>query len=384
MRSCQVRVVFALLAMCLLVGAGAPPAEAHPSCQPHFRHFIQPFLITFNRHDAHVVAFITGHPEYETVEAMVDRRDGGPPLIRAILTRHEGSQIDFFNDETIARERAAALSNRLTLYRPIQYEESRHEGLPMVRMRFTSHQGEEVVLSFHSLFPPLSAVGGLINPGEHSGGASLPVMWAEAGAFVRPTDVVRIDGVSYPLAPGPLPDSLFGIYTEGFLIGVIRQGSLRLWQLRSPRRLAVGEKWLYWDNLGNLHDYEIIGMDGDLLTLHKTTTSSFLSEEVITVRRVGEGLQLRSVRVTGRVGRQDTPPPASGFILELPGDGRFSLSIDTRADLVTGPASQRVHGATPTWTLQPREPSWATRRPVRASVSRQGRWFTLENRIGEE
>jgi hypothetical protein len=386
MRSHRVRFAFASLVALLLAGAGAPTPEAQPSRPMRIESAVQPFLITFDRHEVQVIAFLTNHPEYEAIELMVTRRAGQPPLLRAIITQHDGVQIDFFNDAEVARERAAVLTDRQTLYQPfMRYEEGQSHGLPAMRLRFISHRGEEIVLSYEAFSPPTPELGGFINPGEHSGGASLPVMWATVSAHASPRSRVTVDGVPYRIAPSPLPGALLIIYSEDFLIGVIREGSLRLWLAWSPRRLAVGEKWLYWDHLQNLHEYEIIGIDGGLLTLHKTTTSAFLPEEILTAQFVDGRLLLRSVRATGRLGRQENVPPApEGFTLDLSVDGRFSLSIDAHENLVTGTASREVRGSQTTWTLQPLEPSWTRIRTVRASVSRFGPWYLIENTVGGE
>jgi hypothetical protein len=51
---------------------------------------LQPFLVTFDRHEEHVIVFLLDHPEYEAIEAMVDRRAGGPPRIQATLNLRDG------------------------------------------------------------------------------------------------------------------------------------------------------------------------------------------------------------------------------------------------------------------------------------------------------
>ncbi|OJH39707.1 hypothetical protein BON30_19750 [Cystobacter ferrugineus] len=332
-----------------------------------------------------MIALLANHPEYDAIEVMVTRRTGKPPLLRAIISQLDGTQIDFINDKEMARERAAVLTGRQTLYRPMQYEEGERNGLPTMRLRFTSHQGERIVLSFEAFSPPSPELGGFINPGEHSADASLPVMWANASAFANPSSQVTVDGVSYQLRPAPQPGALLFIYSTDFLIGVLREGELGLWLAWAPRRLAVGERWLYWDNLRNLHQYEIVGIDGGLLTLHKTTTSSFLPEEILTVQRVEGKFLLRSVRATGRLGKQeDIPPAPQGFTLRLSTEEGFSLSTDEHENLVTGTASREVRGITTTWTLLPVDPPWTQSRTVRASVSRYGPWHHIENTIGED
>ncbi|MFY0574812.1 hypothetical protein ACN28S_10995 [Cystobacter fuscus] len=249
------------------------------------------------------------------------------------------------------------LINRRTLYRPMQYEEGKRNGLPTMRLRFTSHEGERIVLSFEAFSPPTPEQGGFINPGNHSEDSSLPVMWANTSAYAHPSSQVTVEGIAYQLRPAPQPGALLFVYSEDFLIGVIREGQLGLWLAWAPKRVAVGERWLYWDNLHNLHQYEIIGIEGDVLTLHKTTTSSFLAEEILTVQRVEGQFLLRSIRNTGRLGRrQDVPPAPQGFTLRLSTEEGFWLSTDERENLVRGTTSRQVSGNRTTWTLLPMDP----------------------------
>jgi hypothetical protein len=43
---------------------------------------LQPFLLRFRREDLHIMAFFSGHPDYEAVEAMIRYRGDGIPSIR--------------------------------------------------------------------------------------------------------------------------------------------------------------------------------------------------------------------------------------------------------------------------------------------------------------
>ncbi|EPX63585.1 hypothetical protein D187_005993 [Cystobacter fuscus DSM 2262] len=384
MRFYRDRFAFVALVTFLLVGANVPAAPPRPPGPMNPESIVQPFIITFDRHEVQVIALLANHPVYDAIEVMVTRRTGRPPLLRAIITQLDGVQIDFINDEEMARERAAVLTNRRTLYRPMQYEEGERNGLPTMRLRFTSHEGERILLSFEAFSPPTPEQGGFINPGNHSEDSSLPMMWANTSAFAHPSSQVTVDGISYQLRPAPQPGALLFIYSEDFLIGVIREGELGLWLAWAPKRVAVGERWLYWDNLRNLHQYEIIGMEGDVLTLHKTTTSSFLAEEILTVQRVEGKFLLRSVRNTGRLGRrQDVPPASQGFTLRMSTEEGFSLSTDEHENLVTGSASWKVSGNTTTRMLHPMDPPWTQSRTVRASVTRYGPWHRTENTVGE-
>ncbi|WP_437602010.1 hypothetical protein WMF28_10330 [Sorangium sp. So ce590] len=384
MASSRNRIVLMLLAVGLLIGGPSwipvtpPPRPVGPL------ELVQPFLITYDRHEHHVVVFLADHPDYSGIEAMITLRRGQPPLLRAIIKLHDGSQIDHFNDAELARGWAGIFTGRQTVVRPIHFEVRKVHGLPRLRLRLTSYRGEDIDLYFEAAAPPSPELGGFINPGGSSQSASLPLMWANASSAPSDATVLTIDEV--PFAPGgPAPGVPGGFYTRDFHIGVFRAGHQALELLSAPSRLEAGEYWVYQDQLGNSHLYEILTVEGDELTIRKTTTSPALTEEVVTAERVGERLELRSVRATGRRGYEGSahPPPPAGLTLDLSTPGRFSVSLGEHADLVTGTASREEHAPTEGWTLEPVEPSWATSRQVTAAVTRRGDADLVDNEIGE-
>jgi hypothetical protein len=54
---------------------------------------VHPFDLRYVADDVHVIAFFGGHPQYECVEAMLSARADGTFAARAILTRHDQTQI---------------------------------------------------------------------------------------------------------------------------------------------------------------------------------------------------------------------------------------------------------------------------------------------------
>jgi len=97
----------AVVLLCLSPLAGGDVCHAAGSCAvpPDVRSFIQPFILTFDRNEDQVIVFLANHPVFEAVEVMVTRRAGQQPLLRAIITRHDKSQIDHINDVQLARDR---------------------------------------------------------------------------------------------------------------------------------------------------------------------------------------------------------------------------------------------------------------------------------------
>nr|AYM54197.1 hypothetical protein [Sorangium cellulosum] len=383
MHSHRNRLASWLLLLGLLLGVGAWIPFA-PTARPlGEQRFVQPFLITFERHEVQVIAFTPDHPDYEAIEVFVTRRFGRPPLLRAIITLHGGFHVDHYNDPEIARERAAIFTGRETVYRPIDFDEGQVDGFPAARLRFTSYRSEDIDVYLEASAWPAPELGGFIDPGDHSEGDSLPVLWADASAPVSAASSVTIDGA--PVALGdPASGIPGGIYSFGFRIGVVYEGHLALEQLSAPRRLAEGERWLYQDHLGIRHAYGIASVMGDRLTIRKTTTSPALTEEIIEAQVVSGRIELRSVRATGRTGfdRSDAPPPApAGLTLDLSTAGAFSLSLDENPDLIAGTATVERRAATSVWTLQPVEPSWATSRQVTATVSRHRDVLLIEGEV---
>jgi hypothetical protein len=64
---------------CHLLLAIMPMATACTSTSSDFDtaydRFAQPFSFSYAYADEHVIAFLTGHPEFEAVEALIERRE---------------------------------------------------------------------------------------------------------------------------------------------------------------------------------------------------------------------------------------------------------------------------------------------------------------------
>src|SRR5689334_5041345 len=154
--------------------------------------FVPPVGVEFRREDSHVIAFLVGHPEYEAVEAFVSRPSGAPALLRAILTRHDKTQVDHVSDPAIARRASAPSRSIVATY--VHYDETSHDGRPRARLAFTSFRGERVVLEVAAATPPTPAFGGLTDPEGHAPDV-LPIMWRDASAIAGPGTRCLIDDV---------------------------------------------------------------------------------------------------------------------------------------------------------------------------------------------
>lgn len=323
---------------------------------------IQPFFLRFAPDDWHVMAFIEGHPAYEAVEAMIrDRPDGGW-IIRAIITRHDGSQIDHLNDESLAAAARGAL--REVVAREIDLSLDLAGPYPRVRLAFTSGANEPVVLVLRALGPPDPANAGLTDPGGHSAESSLPLMWRGASTLAAEA-WVEIGGRRYE---APVRELSSGITArEGYLtrdhhMGVIRAGQVRLAPLSAPGSLAPGAEWVF-DSDGRRVAYRITGETPDgALTIDRVGGPS----ETITARPLDGRLELLEVAV----------PRAGGLTLRL-ADAGFEIAIGDRL-LVAG----RVLAEPGLVALHPVTPAWAAERPVRVAIGVADAAITLTTTIG--
>jgi hypothetical protein len=188
---------------------------------------LQPFLLRFRREELHVMAFFSGHSDYEAVEAMVSYRDDGTPSIRAILTRHDQSQIDHVNDDDLSAEGHGVA--RQTCRRDIALAIDALPGRRHARLEFRSHADEPVVLDITTVGEPDPKRGGISDPGSHSPDSSLPLMRRRASTLAGPQTAVFVGGkrfeVPVKIRSGPFV-AHEGYFTEGHAFGAIRAGTI--------------------------------------------------------------------------------------------------------------------------------------------------------------
>jgi hypothetical protein len=291
------------------------------------RDVIQPFLLRFRRDDLHVMAFFTGHPVYEAVEAMIQTRVDGHYSIRAILTRHDQSQIDHVNDEMLFVE--ARNVHRQTCFREIKLTLDGSSDKRRARLTFASHADERITLDVITVGLPSPERSGLTDPGGHSPTSSLPMMWRGASTLAGPETEVVIDGKKYAV-PVKIRGGSFvaheGYYTERHAMAVIRAGTTSVRLLSRPHHIETGAEWVF-ESEGVETAYRIAerGKNGRLL-IAKCDSSG----EIVAGSMVGGRLKITQIRrVAGN-------PSHEGFDLAFDADACFRASIDDARDLVTG------------------------------------------------
>ena len=334
--------------------------------------FIQPFLLRLRREDLHIMAFFAGHPDYEAVEAMVKYREGESPSIRAILTRHDQTQIDHVNDETLVAEGRGVI--RQTCHRAISLNTDAPPGRRHARLEFVSHAGEPVVLDIVTVGEPDSRRSGISNPGGHSPTTSLPLMRRAASTLAGPQTSVMVDGKRFDI-PVKMRSSPFvaheGYYTEGHTFAAIRAGTMTCRLKARPRQIGVGAEWVF-EGEGRDRVYRVVecAADGQLRIAGPDD-----SGEIITAAMAGAELSIT------RISRMAEQESLRGLDLTFDQAGRFGLSIDGE-DIVTGSAEITGDGEAAVISLYPAQPDWAATRQVRVTCSRRGDLLTAVTTIG--
>ena len=333
---------------------------------------IQPFLLRFRRDDLHIMATFTGHPDYEAVEAMIRYRADGTPSIRAIVTRHDQTQIDHVNDERLQAQAHGVA--RQTCYRPIDLDVGARQP-PQARLVFASHAGEQIVLDITAAGPPSTRQAGLTDPGMHSPNSSLPVMWRGASTLAGPQTRVTIDGRDHDV-PVKISTPAFvahqGYYTERHSMAVVRAGTVRALLRRRPQRIETGAEWLF-EAAGGETRYRVAECDRDGVV----EIENAAGDETIQARAIGNRLDVTSIRL------RDGDPLQPGFDLAFAGQGRFSIAVDEARDLVTGELQMQHDAGGSHIRLVPTQPGWAASRCIDVHCGRAGDEIVCVTRIGD-
>jgi hypothetical protein len=333
---------------------------------------LQPFLLRFRREDLHIMAFFSGHPDYEAVEAMIRYRDDGTPSIRAILTRHDQRQIDHVNDDHLLAEGQGV--DRETCRRAIELAIGAVPGRRRARLQFDSHAGEPVVLHIISAGEPDPARGGISDPGSHSPNTSLPLMRRRASALAAPQTAVFVGGkrfdVPVKISSGPFVAHA-GYFTEGHTFGAIRAGTFVYRLKTQPAGMIAGEQWtLESDGRTIIYRIERVGSDGKLRITSENTRG-----EMIEAFAAGDGLGIT------RIGYLAGGKSQGGLDLAFDEAGCFSVAM-VGETIVSGSAQVEQQAGATIVTLSPTRPDWAVARLVRVTCSRDGDLLTATTTIG--
>jgi hypothetical protein len=154
---------------------------------------ISPFDLLAYTSRYHIIGFFDGHPQFECIEAFIFHKKltSGQPFIRAILTKHDKTQIDFVNEKELLRsEREVSLTKIYFDYKAKNNTAS---------LRFTSNDGVEVFFSYKSGYSPSAKYGGLTDVRGHSPRGGLPLLYRDKSGVATKKCFVRFDDKKYPI-----------------------------------------------------------------------------------------------------------------------------------------------------------------------------------------
>ncbi len=343
-----------------------------------FKTVLQPFPVHFDCHDYHIMFYMKNHPEYESAEAMINTGGDGKHLIRAILTMHDGSQVDHINDWAAVEGHTAQRKKRKTIYSPMEYERTEEKGKAHVVLKFRSFKGEDVSLDLYAAAAVSASRTGLIDPGGHSPDTSLPVMFPERTTLAGPKSNVTIDGIKYELPVKIHIPILFkgmkGYYSENFIIGVFREGVHRLETCSMPVCLAAGEQWVYKDN-GIERTYEIT-------EVNENTVSIKSRNEILTLEYNENKPGITAVSFISTAGDGSTadlsisfkPALPLGIQADLPSKSQsdFIITVKQQPSQITGTVNTVIMNGIEEIYLCPVQPEWAAKRPVYTVIEEDG------------
>jgi hypothetical protein len=299
-------------------------------------------------------------------------------LVRAILTRHDQTQIDHVNDEPACVE-AQVLDGRRTVCRDVEVNEEGTSANPCLTVRFVSFANETVQLRLQAASRPDASRGGLTDPGGHAPTSSLPLMWRGKSCLAGSGTTVMIDEVAYDIEErirSPLGFvGLNGFYTDTHQMGAMRASTRALEVMQEPARIGLGSTWIYARHDGS--------------ETHCVVTEMPSAEQVVVDTRCGhhservlaqiDGRCLRLMKVE-RLGPDGTGP---GFALRFLAGHRFAMDVAGHHELVTGRfSSTRDAHRDMVIELLPQEPSWACARKVKVQIHRLGKNVKVTSSIG--
>ncbi len=332
--------------------------------------FLQPFNIIFNQYDLHVMLFFDGHPEYEAVEAMIQLKNE-QPLIQAIMTRHDQTQIDYINDPEIPELRQNSASNREIYYTPIEFSKS--DG--SVVLKFSSSKGEKVVFNLHTVGKATTTYGGLINPEGHAQESTLPVMWSARNTLASTKSSITIEGKDYQIPPKIKIPGFFtglkGYYTEGFSIGVINTGNIRLEMVKTPEKFEIGQKWLI--KKGALETvYQINEFDGCNFTISTMNNLERINGMVVNNRIMINSIEaMTSPKSKQKMVIRFFPalPELSGILDTGRDIASFQIDINEHQKVIQGKVEMKKEEGQVIIVLMPTRPKWSISRAFQVIIN---------------
>ena len=164
---------------------------------PDNAYLLNPFNLFYEKSDMHVMLYFTGHPKYESIEAMICDETAND--IRVIITRHDQTQIDYMNDKEKVDRLKRSGTNRETYYTQIDYRKDSCKSGPEVVLQFRTIDNEQVDFKLVCAGKPSKKYAGLTNPEGHSATTSMPIMYRDLSTLASTESRIAIDGIKYAI-----------------------------------------------------------------------------------------------------------------------------------------------------------------------------------------
>lgn len=157
---------------------------------------VVPFKGFTYRADYHLIIYLDGHKEIESVEAFIFDNNGKFDF-RAVVTDHSNHQRDYVtskklfnlrNNESTAIERASKLATG---------EFSISKDMKTCSLNFSIDESNTIYLLYKGFNEPNNNYSGLTDPGGHSPDGGLPMMFRENSSIGLVDSYVEINGIKY-------------------------------------------------------------------------------------------------------------------------------------------------------------------------------------------
>jgi hypothetical protein len=297
-------------------------------------------LITYTS-DHHIIAFFDGHDVYESVEAFIFPEDDRGLPIHAILTRHDNSQVDYINRESML----SPIRDSHTADIDFDYRDRGKAAM----LSFADERGNAWKLIYLADYAVSSEWGGLIDVGGHSPDSSMPLFCYDEAGIASEGSYVSENGKKYAIAldrqasKPPFFIAYRAYVSKGYNAAIFLAGEACERLERFSVKDGTDKAAYFNDGVTQTAELEWKGPVPEVRSI--TASSGIYSPD-------------RSVTVRFN-------PPLPNFHAMAPGTEclvRFDISFDTTEDLVYGTIRvNKQDNETVEMEMQPAYPAWAAR-----------------------
>lgn len=323
------------------------------------QNFLQPINFSFLHNNEHILIYFKNHREYCSFEARIKEDDTGKVYIWAILARKDKTQIDFVNDEQLAKTLYEDSPKREIYYREIKYFQNTKVKKPHVALWFTTHKNEAVEIAVYCATVPSDQYGGMVElPEDFVPEVDLPVMLRKNSSFLSFRSSVNISGRKYPIPHHYrfpfLLRTMKGYYTKNYNLLLFKAIEESLEIIATPTAIELGQSWIY-QGAKRVYKYTITS-----ITEHGFLVK--LDNHLITVIDHKGYYAISKIYAESFGGYNmticfSTPIPLNAED-EVYTQCEFHIEIDGRKRLVSGKAYTSVCGDSTNISLVADTPSW--------------------------